>query len=69
MRLRYVARPVPLLGRRDNWRVYDTEMASFPYDRPDTGHVQQDVTKAEAEAEAARLNGVPLASSEWDVAF
>lgn len=53
---RFVARPVPTPGRPSNWRVYDTVSASFPYDRDDTGHVSQDVTQAEATAEAHRLN-------------
>lgn len=38
------------------WRVYDTDLGSFPYDRPSIGKVTQDVSKAEAEAEAERLN-------------
>lgn len=47
---------MPTPGRPGNWRVYDTVSASFPYDRDDIGHVSQDVTQAEATAEAHRLN-------------
>lgn len=73
---RFVARLVPQPGRPRNWRVYDTVAASFPYDREDIGHVRQDVTQAEAKAEADRLNHPDArpkpsspALSEWDVEF
>lgn len=70
---RYVARSVPEPGRPGNWRVYDTVSASFPYDRDDIGHVNQDTSQAEAEAEAFRLNHPDARpkprSSEWDVDF
>lgn len=49
--LRYVARP---LGR--TWGVYDRALGSWPQQRPGLGRIAQDVTKAQAEDEAVRLN-------------
>lgn len=51
--IRYILRPVDKA-----WRVYDIVTGSYPYARPSLGRVVQDVTKAEAQAEAERLNGV-----------
>lgn len=38
------------------FRVYDRANGSFPYRTPELGQVTQDVTEAEAQAEADRLN-------------
>lgn len=56
MRIRFVAKHVPIPGKPHNWGVYDTFTASYPYDRKDIGKVRQDRPRAEAEAEADRLN-------------
>lgn len=56
MKIQFIAKAIPLPRRPDNWRVYDTTTASFPYRRHDLGLVTQDVPKAEAQAEANRLN-------------
>lgn len=50
---RFIARKVDKM-----WRVYDKARGSFPYEDPALGgKVLQDVPQADAEAEAARLNG------------
>lgn len=43
------------------WRVYDTFDGSYPYQRPGLGIVAQDVSEADARAEAGRLNQLHLA--------
>jgi hypothetical protein len=50
------------VGRK--WRVYDRHTANFPYSRPELGVVKQDVTEAEALAEAERLNQAHTGQNE-----
>lgn len=40
------------------FRVYDRANGSYPYQTPELGVVVQDVSQAEADAEAERLNGL-----------
>lgn len=60
---RFIARKVDKM-----WRVYDKARGSFPYEDPALGgKVLQDVPQADAEAEAARLNGTSDESIELPV--
>lgn len=72
----FTAKHVPVPGSPGNWRVYDVEAGSFPYERPGLGRVKQDTSQAEAEAEAFRLNHpdarpepVAAAKQDWDFDF
>lgn len=61
MRIRFIAKELPLLGggRGKVWRVYDIQNGSFPYRTAELGQVAQDHVGADAEkacqAECDRL--------------
>lgn len=54
---RYEAKPNGhVVGRTRQWGVYDHERGLWPLNTPWTGVLKEDMTQAQAEAEAKRLN-------------
>ena len=51
--LRFIPKKIDKL-----WRVYDRANGSYPYSSIELGVVTQDVSEADAQAEADRLNGI-----------